>query len=155
MFNGDVFHKHCLTGISKLEMFDEIAYGMSTDNKLVLLDVTGLSTDNLPRGLTTCFKEVLHNGVTIHAEPYGEPASGPSPWTEQHKVGGGVIRPYNYIIRPLPSTYDQKLSLLSRLFPKTKAGIKCLDERMTVYFSFNVYQSSHGIFSFQMFSIRL
>ena len=50
--------------------------------------------------------EVLDNGVTIHAEPYGEPAPSPSPWPEQHEVGSGAILPCNYIIRPLPSTYD-------------------------------------------------
>ena len=47
---------------------------MSTDDKrqLVLLDVTGLPTENVPRKLATCFREVLDNGGTIHAEPYGE-----------------------------------------------------------------------------------
>jgi len=47
-----------------------------------------------------------------------------SPWPEQHEVGSGVILPCNYIIRPLklPSTYDQKLSLLRHTVSKTKAG---------------------------------
>ena len=63
-------HQHCLT-------FDESADGtkcMSTDNKcqLVLFDVTGLPIENVPRELATCFREVLDNGETIHAEPYGE-----------------------------------------------------------------------------------
>jgi len=37
---------------------------MSTDNKrqLVLFDVTGLNTENVPRELATCFREVLDNG---------------------------------------------------------------------------------------------
>ena len=43
-------------------------------------------------------------------------------WPEQREVGGGVIRPSNYIIRPLPSTYDQKLSLLRHTVSKMKAG---------------------------------
>jgi len=87
---------------------------MSTDNKrlLVLFDVTGLLTENVPRELATCFREVLDNGWIIHAEPYGEPVPSPSPWPEQHEVGVGVIRPCNYIIRHLPSKYDQNLSLL-------------------------------------------
>jgi len=89
---------------------------MSTDNKrlLVLFAVTCLLTENVPRELATCFREVLDNGWTIHAEPYGEPVPSPSPWPEQHEVGVGVgvILPCNYIIRHLPSKYDQKLSLL-------------------------------------------
>jgi len=63
-----------LTGISKLETFDERPHGMSTDNKLVMFDVTGLPKENVQRELTTCFREVLDDGGTIHAEPYGEPA---------------------------------------------------------------------------------
>jgi len=47
IFNGEFIHKHCLTGISKLETFDESAHGMSTDNKLVMFDVTGLPTENV------------------------------------------------------------------------------------------------------------
>ena len=64
-------HQHCLTGIPKLETFDESADGMSTDNKrqLILFDVTGLPIENVPRELATCFREVLDNGGTIHAEP--------------------------------------------------------------------------------------
>jgi len=59
--------------------------------------------------------EVLDNGGTIHSEPYGAPAPFPSPWPEQHEVGFGVILPCSYIIRHLPSTYDQKLSLLRHI----------------------------------------
>jgi len=112
-----------LTDIPTLETFGESARGMSTVNKhqLVLFDVTGLPTDNVPRELATCFRGVLDNSGTIHAEPYGEPAPSPPPWPEQHEVCGGVILPYNYIIRPLPSTYDQKLSLLRHTVSKTKA----------------------------------
>jgi len=86
---------------------------MSTDNKrqLVVFNVTGLPVENVPRELATCFRGVLDNGGTILAEPYGEPASSPSPWPEQHEVGVGVILPCNYIITPLPSTYDLKFSL--------------------------------------------
>ena len=94
---------------------------MSTDNKLVMFDVTGLPTEKIPRELATCFRKVVDDGGTIHAEPYGEPA--PSSSSEQHEVGGGVILLCNYIIRHLPSTYDQKLSLLSRLFPKRKQEV--------------------------------
>jgi len=67
-------HQHCLTGIPKLETFDESAHGMSTDIKrqLILFDVTGLPIENVPRELDTCFREVLDNGGTIHEEPYGE-----------------------------------------------------------------------------------
>jgi len=93
---------------------------MSTDNKPVMFDVTGLPTENVTRELTICFRELLDDGGTYHAEPYGEPAPSSSSWTEQHKVGGGVILPCNYIIRHLPSTYHQNLSLLSRLFPNRK-----------------------------------
>jgi len=87
---------------------------MSTDNKrqLVVFDVTGLPVENVPRELATCFREVLDNGRTIHAEHYGEPAPSPSPWPKQHEVGVSVIFPCNYTITPLPSTYDHKLSLL-------------------------------------------
>jgi len=40
---------------------------MSTDNKrqLVLFDVTGLPTENVPRELATCFREVLDNQVGL------------------------------------------------------------------------------------------
>ena len=58
---------------------------------------TGLPTENVPRELATCFREVLDNGWTIHAEPYGEPVPSPSPWPEQHEVGVGVILPCSYI----------------------------------------------------------
>ena len=63
-------HKHCLTGIPKLETFDESAHGMSTDNKgqLIMFYVTGLPIENVPRELATCFRENLDNGGTIHAE---------------------------------------------------------------------------------------
>jgi len=44
-----------------------------------------------------------------------------SPWPEQHEVGSGAILPCNYIIIPLPSTYDQKLSLLRHNIFITKA----------------------------------
>ena len=72
-----------MTDILKLETLEESAHGMSTDNKrqLVLFDVTGLPTDNVPRELATCFREVLDNSVTVHGEPYGKPAPSPSPWT--------------------------------------------------------------------------
>jgi len=67
-------HQHCLTGIPKLETFDESAHGMSTDNKrqLLLFDVAVLPIENVPRELVTCFRKVLDNGGTIHIEPYGE-----------------------------------------------------------------------------------
>jgi len=67
-------HQHCLTGIPKLETFDESAHGMFIDNKrqLILFDVTSLPIENVPRELATCFREVLDNGGTIHTEPYGE-----------------------------------------------------------------------------------
>jgi len=94
--------------------FDESAHGLYTDNRrqLVLFDVTGLPTENVPRELATCFREVLDNDETLHSEPYGETAPSPSPWPEQHEVGVGVILPCSYIIRHLPSTYDRKLSPL-------------------------------------------
>ena len=55
---------------------------MSTENKLqlVLFDVTDLPTENVSKELATCFREVLDNGWTIHAEYYGEPAPSHSPW---------------------------------------------------------------------------
>ena len=67
-------HQHCLTGIPKLETFDESAHGMSIDNKrqLILFDITGLSIENVPRELATCFRKVLDIGGIIHTEPYGE-----------------------------------------------------------------------------------
>jgi len=143
IFNGEYIYKHCLTGIPKLETFDENMHGMSTDNKrqLVLFDVTGLPIENVPIELATCFREVLDNGGTSHAEPYGESAPSPLPWPELHEVGGGVILPCNNIIRHLPSTYDQKLSLLSRLFPKRKQEVpqdQCHINRisMNVYIAF-------------------
>ena len=105
-----------MTGIPKLETFDECAHVMSPDyyRQLILVNVTGLPIQNVPIELATCFREVLDNCLTIHAEPYGEPAPSPSPWPEQHKFGVGVILPCSYIhvIRHFPSTYDQKLSLL-------------------------------------------
>jgi len=63
-----------LTGIPKLETFDESVHGLSTDNKrqLILFDVTGLPIENVSRELATCFREVLDNGGSIHAEPYRE-----------------------------------------------------------------------------------
>jgi len=115
--------QHCWTGIPKLETFDENAHGMSTDNKgqLVLFDVIGLPIKNVPIELVTCLnREVLDNGGTSHAEPYGKSAPSPLPWSEL-QVGGGVFLPFNYITRPLPSTYDQKLSLLRHTVFKTKA----------------------------------
>jgi len=56
--------------------FDECAHGLSANNKrqLALFDVTGLPTENEPRELATCLRELLGNGGTIHPEPYGEPA---------------------------------------------------------------------------------
>jgi len=78
--------------------------------------------ENVPRELATCFREVLYNSYTFRAEPYGQSAPSPLPWPEQHKVGGGVILPCNYIIRLLPSTYDKKLSLLRHTVSKTKAS---------------------------------
>ena len=109
IFNGEFIHKHCLTGILLIK-----ACMVCPQTINVLFDVTGLPTENVPRELVTCFREVLDNGETIHAKPYGEPGPSPSPWPEQHKVGVGVILPYSYIIRHLLSTYDQKLCLLRR-----------------------------------------
>jgi len=92
-----------LTGIPKLETFDESMHGISTDNKrqLVMFNVTGLPIEHVPRELVTCFREVLASGGTIHAEPYKEPAPSSSPWPEQQQVGSGAIGPCNKIIRPL------------------------------------------------------
>jgi len=59
---------------------------------------TGLPTENVPRELATCFREVLDNGWTIYAEPYGEQVPSPSPWPEQHEIGVGVNLPCSYII---------------------------------------------------------
>ena len=100
-----------MTGISKLETFDESAHGMSTDNKLVMFDLTGLPTEIVLRELVTCFRKVVDDGGTIHAELYGEPPPNSSSWTEQHEVGGGVILLCNYIIRHLPSTYMTRSSV--------------------------------------------
>jgi len=75
-------------------------------------------------------REALDNGDTIHAEPYVEPAPSSSPLPEQHEVGGVVIFPCNYIIRPLPSTYKQKLSRLRHTVSKTKSR-KCLNTEVT------------------------
>jgi len=77
----------------------------------VTFGVTCLPTENVPRELTTCFREVLDDGGTIHAEPYCETAPSSPCWTKQHKVGGGVILPCNYIIRHLPSTYMTRSSV--------------------------------------------
>jgi len=86
IFNAEFIHQHCLAGIPKLETFDESAHGMSTDNKrqLILFDVTGLPIESVPRELVTCLRDVLDNGVTMHAEPYGEPSPSSSPWPELH-----------------------------------------------------------------------
>jgi len=89
---------------------------------MVLFDVTGLLIENVPIELATCFREVLDNGGTSHVEPYGESAPSSLPWPELHEVGGGVILPCNNIHRPLPSIYDQKLSLVRHTVSKTKAG---------------------------------
>jgi len=62
-----------------------------------LFNVTGLPIENVPRELAICVREVLDNGGTIHAEPYGEPAHSSSPWPEQHKVDSAIL-PCNYII---------------------------------------------------------
>ena len=50
------------------------AHGMSTDNKrqMILFGVTGLPIENVPREHATCFRKVLDDGGTIHAEHYGE-----------------------------------------------------------------------------------
>jgi len=89
-----------------------------------LVNVTGLSIENVPRELASGFREVLDNCVTIHAEPYGEPAPSPSSWPKQHEVGSGAILPCNYIDRPLPLTFDKKLSLLTYSFQNKSR--KCL-----------------------------
>ena len=47
-----------------------------------MFDVTSLPTENVPRKLTTCFREVIGDGGTIHAEPYGKPAPSSASWTE-------------------------------------------------------------------------
>ena len=67
-------------------------HGMSTDNKrhLVLSDVAGLPIGHVPRELAICFREVLDNGRTVHAEPYGEPAPCFSSWPELHEADGDV-----------------------------------------------------------------
>jgi len=116
-------HINCSTGIPKLETFDKNAHVMSTDNtrQLVLFDVTDLPIENVTRELATCFREVLDNGGTSHAETYGESAPSPSPWPEQHEVGVGVILLCNNIISLLPSIYDQKYSLLRHTISKTNA----------------------------------
>jgi len=86
-----------LTGIPKLKTLDESAHGMSTDNKrqLVLFDVTGLPTENVPRELATCLRDQFDNSGTVHAEHYVELAPVSSPWPEQHKVGSDAIQNCN------------------------------------------------------------
>lgn len=114
----------CLVWIPKLETFDENMHNMSTDNKrqLVLSDVAGLPLGHVPRELAPCFREVLDKGGTVHAEPCGEPAPSSSPWPEQHEAGGGVNLPCHYVIKTLPSSYDQILSLLRQTVSQMKAG---------------------------------
>jgi len=87
-----------------------------------LFNVTDLPIENVPRELATFVREVLDNGGKIHAEPYVEPAHSSSPWPEQHKVVSPIL-PCNYIIRPLPSTYDKtRSSVCLHFVSKTKAG---------------------------------
>lgn len=114
----------CLVWIPKLETFDENMHGMATDNarQLVLSDVAGLPIGHVPKELAICFREILDNDGTVHAEPCGDPVPSSSPWPEQHEVGGGVIIPCNYIIRPLSSSYEKVLSLLRHAVSQMKAG---------------------------------
>jgi len=70
------------------------------------------------------------------------------------EVSGGVILPCNYIIRHLPSTYDQKLCLLRHTVSKTKAGSAsrlCILVKMFISLVLIFLLR----YSFQMFSIRL
>ena len=94
-----------------------------------------LPTENVPRELATCFREVLDNGGTIHSEPYGEPAPSPSPWPEQHEVGVDVILPCSYITRP-EAQYVETHCFLN-INESRKQEDQCHINRisMTVYFS--------------------
>ena len=158
IFDGEFIHKHCLTDIPKLETFDKSTGGMSTDNKrqLVLFYVTGIPTENVPRELATCFREVLDNGGTIHAEPYGEPAPSPSHWPEQHEVGGGVILPGNYITDLCHQHMTRSSVCWDTLFSKRKQEVpedQCHINRIsvTVYCSFNVYHDTfYWVFHFSV-----
>ena len=114
----------CLVWIPKLETFNENMHNMTTDNKrhLMLSDVAGLPIGHVPRELATCFRDIIDNGGSVYAEPCGEPAPSSYPWPEQQEVGGGVIIPCHYIMRPLPSSYGQMLSQLRHIVSQMKAG---------------------------------
>jgi len=64
-------HQHCLTAFPNLKLLMKVCM-VCPQIINVNFDVTGLPIENVPRELDTCFKEVLDNGGTIHAEPYGE-----------------------------------------------------------------------------------
>ena len=146
IFNAECIHQHCLTGISKLKTYDESARGMSTDNKrqLIIFYVTCLPIENEPRELATCLRAFLDNCGTMHAELYGKPAPSSTPWPELHMPLHNKIFAINICQIRSSVCWDT-------LFPKQKQDVpqdQCHIKRisMTVYFSFNVYQSSHDTF---------
>jgi len=153
-------HQHCLTGIPKLETFVESADGMSTGNKrqLILFDVTGLPIENVPRELATWLREVLDNGWTIHAGPYGE-----HNYLLALAWATRIWQWCHFSMQLHNQTFCHQHMTRSSvcwdtLFPKWKQDVpqeQCHINRisMTVYVSFNVYQSSYNTF-YCVFHVR-
>ena len=59
---------------------------------------------------------MLDNGGTVYAETIGDPVPNAYPWPAAHEVGGGVVLPCNYLIKPAAndsSTYDSLTVILS------------------------------------------
>ena len=98
---------------------------MVTDNarQLMLSDVAGLPVGHVPRELAPSFQVVLDNGGTVHAEPCGDPVPSTYPWPEQHEVGGGVVLPCDYIIKPVQLFYDETLEELRDTVSQMEARI--------------------------------
>jgi len=85
--------------------------------------------------------------VTIHAEPYGEPAPSPSPWPEQQLA----VVPFFHAITLSDICHQQEAQSVNKLFlkrkqevPQDKGDINRIS--MTVYFSLNVYRSSQDTY---------
>lgn len=114
----------CLVWIPELDTFDATLHNLMTDEKrhLYLRDVAGLPCGHVPREIAPCFREVLDEGGTVYAEVSGEPIPSAYPWPEQQDIGGGVVLPCNYFIKPTTSSFNKTLENIQTTVSGMEAG---------------------------------
>ena len=95
---GNIHDKDaCLVWLPELECYPKPLH----DTVLRLSDIASLSIGHVPRGLGSCFCDIIDmNSVnTILCEVTGNPKPSFPPWPAPNESGGGVVISCTYIVK--------------------------------------------------------